>query len=660
MGDQAYQYQLKLAIDYGSTNTVMAFYVYERDGENGFVKSAKLMPEENVKRIPSIMVLKADNPYCEAVQADAYGQEAENIVKNSNEKPVVCDNFKQKLYTAESGSAEYAKGVELTTKFFEHLRKVYLKSIYNMLPQYVRDSLQVIVYLSTPVRGNLTHRTLMKKIAQDAGFTAQNGVTEICTDYNEAQCVVRYAMEHAQDEMKDMLVKAGTPQGALLMFVDVGGSTMDISLERLTISTDGREKMDPLGEWPDADVAYPLGGCLVDAAIKEYLIAQGFAEEAYTREKWETADGKYRFRVFKEENNRKLSEGGVIDKLGMLGSVCFDYTEGVVPSVNYNKAASGKIDRQIFEEKICREYVEQMHAAIGKLFAAQRHVEGMPQVKPADVDAVFLAGDGSRLFVIEEALRSERMGLKQIREKPERLFNRWENPSLCCALGALAETKNVAMPSYAANQYMVEIGVYDLSDSLAFDYIRKHPDLLDPEKPGFTLGGKEFTYQRLFGSGVKVADKFAMLPQRASGVDCKEYVDRCQSSLMLSVHLYRVNEQGEMKLLGAPYVHTLNRKFSDALINFLKLVQETAFLLPANLLAMLVDKVLSLIGIETHIEKAVDKYSRARYTTLLTKGMLEAELSYDLTLTEKNELKGRIAVTSRFFKLSEDTFEIAF
>lgn len=658
MEEKKYRYLMKIAIDFGSTNTVMAWRVYDVSEDGKLVVSEKLNPINTVKTIPSIMIFQEENQNNEAVKKDLCGIEADNVIRSSNIPPVVCDNFKQNLYTAESASEEYSKSVELTTRFFGFLREIYRQEIYNCIPSQAVQNMKTILYLSTPVRANPTHRSLMRKIAADAGFDQQNGVNEICTDYDEARCVVRYAMAESKDGMKDIMAKAGEPGGVMLLFIDVGGSTMDVSLENLRIGLDGTETMDPISSWPSADVEYPLGGCLIDEAIKEYLIQNGYADKDFTSHMWQHSDGKYRFRIFKEENNQKLAQGQEIEKLGMLANVCYDYAEDIIPEKNYNKSTE-KIDAAIFQDKISKNYIEHMIKAIETLFQNQRPLENRPPVEAKDVDAVFLAGAGSRLFFIGEVLKDERLGFQKIIKNPKMLFSSWENPSLCCALGALAEQEKIISPNYAKEQYQIELGMY-VHDNEMTSYIQNNPLVLLPHITDYHITDSKIgSCKFVFSKRYNVTEKYKMLPVGNVVEEEVSYLDTCADNICLQIRLFRISEDGSAVMIGMPYTKSSSRRLGQKLGEFAKKCVANVAYMEAKAVALTVDSVAALFKKKPNLDKKVDEvYNNQGIAFELPHKQATMTIEMKYALTEKSEFKADVKIKSPYFEIVDQKFQI--
>ena len=655
------KYLLKVSIDFGSTNTVMAWRVYEVD-ENGRMTISETLNTVNpVDHIPSIMLFMADNPNNPAVTQDCYGEKAERIIRDSNTPPVVCDNFKQYLYTSAPDSPEFRKGVELTTKFFSCLREKYMVDIYNKLPNYVRKEMKAVLYLSTPVRAAAPHITIMRKIAVEAGFTEVNGIHEICTDYDEARCVVRYAMEARKEDMKDILAKAGQPNGAMLLFIDVGGSTMDVSLQNFRIGLDGTETMDPISFWPSADVEYTLGGCQVDQAIKDYLVAEGFAHPEYTADKWENGDSKFRFRVFKEENNDLLSRNEAIPKLGRLASVCYDKDEDIFPAKNYNTGTQ-KINADVLESHICRTYIGNILEAIRQVFRKnQRPVEGRSPVTPGDVDAIFLAGAGSRLYFISKLLLGQARrngevldpGFTQIQKNPSLLFNSWEDPSECCALGALVEQEKVVSPNYARDHYYVQIRLFEHDDSLKELFLKK-PGLPDPQK-GFykTENGSTGNCRCIYDKKIPLVAKYTMLPVNTGKQENISYIDQCYPNIAVQMTLFRVNDSGNVEQICLPYFKSQPRKLGDQLMQAVKAIVGGIPAFAGIIAGSLADGVMDMFGAETHMGDAV---LEGFENFVSPKSKVSLDFVFRCTLKENNTLQLEAEIKSKYFNMENNKF----
>lgn len=541
-------YLTKVAIDFGSTNTVMAWRVYNADDDfNPISISAEHNVANNVKRIPSVMILKTDNPNNDK---DYFGEAADSQSRNGNITMIIRDNFKQKLYTEHVGSEKYLEGKELTSKFFNHLREVYKENIRDRFSATMQQNMRTILYLSTPVRADPSHRTLMRELAENAGFNLSNGIDRISTDSDEALCVVKYAMENKADSVKSALKNAATDKGSVMLFVDVGGSTMDMVLEHIHI-IDGKLTAKPISWWPNPDVKYPLGGCLIDEAIRDYLIKNDFAIPDYTMDKWNNRDGKFRFRTFKEENNRILKENRKIDELGMLHTVIENFSKRKLAPKIYDEDVN-KIDRDIFENDICKEYITEIYNAVNELFKSQSD-----NMTPQDVDMIFLSGAGSNLYFIKDVLLDKRNGFGKIIENKEFLFSDWEDPSQCCALGALIELEDADLPNYSKDDYTVKVRIYLANRHSS--YIEQHPEEIVPEKELYEIkcngkAGLSHKIKCIFDNRFSLANKFDKLPSQHTYENHFTFTlqDNDINFMIFQILLFRLNEKGEEHLIGSP------------------------------------------------------------------------------------------------------------
>ena len=550
-------YLTKVAIDFGSTNTVMAWKVYLIDNDGNLSISDQYNTIKNILRIPSMMILQADNSNNPAINRDIYGKEAEEFSRNSNDSLIVCDNFKQKLYTESVSTAEYQRGILFTEKFFVHLREVYRNEIFNRFPNNIKSDMTITLYLSTPVRANPTHQTIMKDIAVKAGFVKENGIDEIRTEYDEAICVVKHTVDSKRDDMSDIMNKAATPQGSTILFVDIGGSTADMILEKMFIKN-GQLTLDSISLWPNADVKYPLGGCFVDEAIFNYMIKNGFTNREYAINKWKHGDGKILIRLFKEQNNEKLLNGDTIEKLGRVSGAMYDKDDDIFPDKSYNKAPQ-KIDNTIFEKEICFEYIEKMEEAFQELFKNQRPIEGQERIKPEDVDAIVLSGAGSKLYFIKDLFLKEKNRFKKIIENPKYLFADWEDPSLCCALGAMIELNDTNMPRYSRDKYCVKVRIYTMdNNSNMVNYAYKYPTEICPDIETYydkywsnaSDDGYIGKIYCIFNEEELLTDKYMKLPTKISVEEKINYIEKYTYNIALQIILIRVDDEGRRCRLG--------------------------------------------------------------------------------------------------------------
>lgn len=648
---------LKVAIDFGSTNTVMAWRMYEKDNNGNPRVSENLNSVNNIIKIPSIMIFADENPGNEAVKEDLFGEEASDAAENANVAPVVCTNFKQHLYVNKPDTPEYQKGVKLCIKFFEHLRSVYRTRIINLfLPQVLSD-MEVILYLSTPVRAHFTHHSVMREIALNAGFTADNGITEINNDLDEATCIVRYALDNRSEKMKRLFVKAGTERGSLLLFADAGGSTLDSCIMRLHIKEDGSIKFDPVSKWPeDPDVKYPLGGCQIDEAIRDYLIKEGYADKEYTLNKWEKGDGKFRFRRFKEENNIKVQNIG-ISVLGKVADVCYRCEYGILPNKFYDISPQ-KINAKIYEEEICKEYMLQFKSSLKELFENQRKTKEYDVVKPSDIDGIFLTGAGSNLYLIPKILLEDfdekTPGFVNVRNDKDNLFFAdWEDPSVCCALGALTDDSNIDIPNYAKSNYFVSLQIYSHDNAIEQALIKGEIELL-PQNKVFEIGNVEHSCSYIAGREIRASAKHQILPIVSEYKDQVNYDDNFEDRLTIQVAIKQVKEDGKIETISKKYTHTTKRIFVDKVSYIIKGLLGIIGYIPAGATA-LIDAASKKLGYKGQLTEA---YCNGVETIFFATRKVTLNLSAKVTLSENNAISIETKMENKYFKTSESAIVI--
>lgn len=649
-------YLLKVAIDFGSTNTVMAWRMYEKDNNGNPKVSEKLNNVNNIIKIPSIMIFAEENPDNEDVKEDLFGEEALVVAKDANMSAIVCDNFKQLLYVNKPKTPEYQKGVQLCTKFFEHLRSVYRMQIINRFtPQQIGD-MEVVLYLSTPVRANFLHHSEMRNIALNAGFTADNGITEINNDFDEATCVVRYALDCHLEKMKRVFVKAGTARGSLLLFVDAGGSTLDSCIMRLHIKDDGSIKFDPVSKWPEnPDVKYPLGGCQIDEAIRDYLIKEGYADKEYTLNKWEKGDGKYRFRKFKEGNNIKVQNIG-ISILGNVAGACYNDEEDIKPKYYYAKS-NKKINAKVYEEEICKEYIQKFRLSFKELFDNQRKTTEYDIVEPSDIDGIFLTGAGSNLYFIPRILLEDfdekTPGFVNVRKDKDNLFFAdWDDPSVCCALGALTDDRNIDMPNYAKGDYYLSLSVYSHGSRIA-DELENGTIKLDPKKQNIRIDGNDYSYKHIASEQFQISKKYQMLPVISTVEKNSTYIDDDLSDfLTVQIVVKQLKADGKMENIDT-YNRTIKRVLSDRLKQYAKRTTGVVSMVPM-IGTLIIDEVSEKFGGKGEL---TEKYSEFLDNTIFPDREVNMTFKAEVELSH-NAICIDTKFESSYFKDGENSISI--
>ncbi len=426
-------YWLHTGIDFGSTNSVMAWRLYKWTEANEWQLDEQHNKENNIVRCPTMLVFKKDNPDHSNVQAEAedviVGKRAEDLANDQLEPAVARTNFKPVFYDAPMGSAEQKEATDLIALFMKHLYQLYQGDILASLPNEVQKDMCATVHISTPVRADSTHRSCMAELAKQAGFAHDGKYSFVDTSRNEAECVMHLTVDANISNMQRLMNISQGKSALTIMFVDVGGSTTDIELIKQELHSAGKSTQ-VLAMWPRGNVQYMLGGCEVDRAIFDYLIDKQCLIPRYAEEAWEHGTGKTLFRKLKENNNENLRAGKPIAKLGTISSACGDPDEEEKP---VNKYADYKITSEVFENEICGRYINDLCTALHEVLKNNAGED--------EVDAVFVTGAGSRLYFIHDLILGrygdKPLHLTQLQQDESRLFDTYRDPATCCAEGAI-------------------------------------------------------------------------------------------------------------------------------------------------------------------------------------------------------------------------------
>jgi len=341
--------------------------------------------------------------------------------------------------------------------------------------------------------------------------------------------------------------------------------------------------------------------------------------------------------------------------------VCYDKDEDIYPAQNYNTGTQ-KINADVFESRICGVYIDHILEAIRQVFEKnQRPIENRSPATPADVDAIFLAGAGSRLYFISKILTGEAKrndqeldpGFEQIKSNHSLLFNDWEDPSQCCALGALVEQEKVVCPNYARNNYYVQVRLFEHDFGLT-QMFQKSPDLLSAVKEQYEgENGTIYNCRCICDQNYPLASKYAMLPVRIGKREKISYMDHCYSNMAVQMIFYRVNDDGNAEQVGLPYFKSQPRKLGDQLWSILKGIASVVPLIVTGATGSLVDGVLKKFGHETHI---VDTVSETFDNIISPKSEVDLDFGFSCSLLENNTLQLEAKISSKYFTMDSDKF----
>ena len=429
-----HRYWLQVGIDFGSTNSVMAWRLYRWTDENRWVVDEQCNLKNNIVRCPTMLVYKRDNPEHPVVQAEpgevAIGKRAEELANDSQEPAAAVTGFKSAFYDEPEGSEAHQAALGHIALFMGHLYRLYEGEILACLPNQVRGDMSVTVHISTPVRANRAHRDCMVEMARRAGFANDGDSCFIDTSRNEAECVMHLTIDENIDSMRRLMEMSMAKSALNILFIDVGGSTTDIELIKQEMHSAGKSAQ-VLAMWPRGNVQYMLGGQEIDRALFEYLLDNECLIPEFANASWERGTARTLFRKLKENNNARLKDGGVIASLGSIRTACGDPEDEEHPR---NKYKDHRITKEIFEQVVCKRYIEDLTSALHDVLRGS--------VGEDEVDVVFLTGAGSRLYFIHDLILG-RLGdnplqLTQLQNDETRLFDHFRDPATCCAEGAIS------------------------------------------------------------------------------------------------------------------------------------------------------------------------------------------------------------------------------
>ena len=429
-----HKYWLHTGIDFGSTNSVMAWRLYKWTDDKGWQPDEQNNKQNNIVRCPTMLVYKKDNPNHPSVQAEAdeiiIGKRAEELANDSQEPAAARTNFKPIFYDAAEGSEEQRQAIELVGLFMGHLCQLYQSEILACIPNQVLDDMCSTVHISTPVRAEKIHRDRMAELARQAGFQHDSERCFIDTSRNEAECVMHLAVDANMNNLQKLMQMSSAKAALNLLFIDVGGSTTDIELIKQELHTAGRSTQ-VLAMWPKENVQYMLGGCEVDRAIFDYLLEEQCLIPRFANECWDHGTGKTLFRKLKENNNETLHADKPIVSLGSIRTACGDPDEEEMPTRKYKDCM---ITKDVFENRICAKYIDSLCQAL--------HDVVKDKVGEDEIDGIFLTGAGSRLYFIHDLLLGkygkDPLAFTQLQQDGGRLFDKYRDPAICCAEGAIS------------------------------------------------------------------------------------------------------------------------------------------------------------------------------------------------------------------------------
>lgn len=448
---------LRAAIDFGSTNSVISWQLYQKQGEDLQALTA---------RKPYIYPTKIIEKYVSKINGEYYPNEdvfANEAVKLQKQMQYVDKNlkvktdFKRALLFPKS-EYEHTNGYQLTKKFFEFLYSKFMED--NSLP--AENNYSMELYLTAPLGVQPKSLQELEKIAAESGFSKQNGFEKI-TVINEAQCLVFCAFtEDAQELMPHLQELArDTTASKTALFVDIGGLTGDFILA--SIRYDDKKK-DFIVEEKAMDLSISdgsdLGGIELDKALLEYL-GDCKLVDAQTAHKYADNQGYQFIREYKEfANNEHWSKGSTPDDIGGIPNALAQWTESgtaAAPLEEYDNHLTPDTVENVVFEKYIKRFGTRVNDYLKKV-----------NVPPDSVDWVFLTGGGSKMFFIPKIFTGEcaakndaaqPLKLTKIIEDKTLLFHPKEDPTTSCIRGVLSTPEHMQIIRSSNSEYFVRMTV---------------------------------------------------------------------------------------------------------------------------------------------------------------------------------------------------------
>lgn len=446
------------SIDIGSTMSQMAqAYVDSSDGcKTWIIKKTKardtdyLISDDGIKNIPTIILKTGDLTPDQLAFADTKeeylcGKAAERVYESIYNCPVISE-FKKDFFCSDKAFEEYKKACEAIEIFLKYLKK--LSDLQEQ--QYQDDVVEEKTIITMPVRCNADEIKKMKEMALSAGWKN----IEI---KDEARSIIRYETCSNNSTVLAKLKDFTALQHLNVLILDLGGSTADILVSKVSPDGKGGFVCDNVGQWPEVGETDTLGGIDIDKNLCNWMLEHEFIIEEET-EKLVSIRGYNDFRKFKERNMGVLRTGKSIQDLGM-DKYEFNLRERLSSNVNYSESAL-KLDGKVFLEEIAGDYYLKLQSAIRKVLKKS-------SVKEDEVDLVIVSGGGSNIYGIKELLLGELsvenpLDFKKIKEDKSLLKADFSYPSALCAISNVLPAGKVSFVNHALYNYNVGVDVYEL------------------------------------------------------------------------------------------------------------------------------------------------------------------------------------------------------
>ena len=460
-------YKMRIAIDFGSTVSALAWNLWERETPNG---DFALVENAGWKmQFPTLIAKKSQNPDV-PFDKDLFGEDVLDVMRQYPGLKVISE-FKHGLYNP--SSEEFQTSCRLTAAYLSFLRG-FLENNHDLRDE-VFSAAEKEIWYTTPLISSYDTNQVMQALLVEAGFTPQNGYGSF-KKLDEATSLSGLATSSNNKLLQESLRKtaADNHRRELALFIDIGGLTADINLVSfywgLNASGEWSIQFQQLGCWPEPSTrkktaAELCGGLALDQALRGYLEKNHFVNPEVVEEAVKL-HGYMDFREFKEQSNDYYwRHGGTRDTLDGLG---VDYDRGLLPEADYEKNPEKRLTPERFMTDVANGYINTLTDAIRQVISAGAAHEAAKDldIREETIDWVFLTGGGSNIFFLRPMLQGKlpqglpTLNLKKIRESPERILPNAGDEDLLdhtmnCVNGALCYTGDFIAASPADYQIMI-------------------------------------------------------------------------------------------------------------------------------------------------------------------------------------------------------------
>lgn len=466
------------SIDIGSTNSQIAqIIMVSKDGKNWKCEKEIKKEEQLLIRTdgsenhPTVILQKCDLNQDQKsrinIESDAlFGITAQNVQNTFYDVKLVREFKKDLFYTPEERSKDpnkqklYDDAIKYVGMFLKYLKK-------RESEERTTEAEEEITYITVPVRAQSYLRERMHTLAEEAGWK------NVCIR-DEAESILRYALAKNHSELYGLIGNLTRQQKLWVLILDIGGSTTDILLTRIGPDGSGNFNADIVGQWPDEDESYTLGGIDIDKKLCEWLVDGGYLQPDAVKAniKW---NGYGYFREFKEMLSVSLRNNAEVEEL--LGNIKqlekLEQGRNTIWSDNDYKKSDRKISPQIYCSEIAKEYVELLGYSIGKMLDKYN-------LAAEDIDYVMLSGGGAKMYGIEELLLGTYPGLintinfAKAKRNSGIFIPDYCNPSALCALGNVLPVPNIPFKNHSSGQYELDIRIYAAPSSNTSGWDKEH------------------------------------------------------------------------------------------------------------------------------------------------------------------------------------------